>query len=206
PQLMQLGQPQPVGAVNHDGVGRGHINAGFDNRCAQQDVVALLVKAFHDLFQFAFGHLAMRNGNARFGHQLFQFGAAVMNGVDFIMQEVHLAATLEFAQQGFTYGAVVFAAYKGFDGQALLRCGRNDGKVAYAFQRHAQGAGNGRGCERQDIDFGAQGFQGFFLAHAKPVLFVDNDQAQGLELDVFGQNLVGTDDDIDLTIIQALDG
>src|SRR3546814_2938237 len=50
-QLMQLGQAQAIGAMDHDGVRRGYVDAGFDNGGAQQDVVTLLIKALHDFFQ-----------------------------------------------------------------------------------------------------------------------------------------------------------
>src|SRR3546814_18168101 len=104
--------------MDHDGVRRGYVDAGFDNGGAQQDVVTLLIKALHDFFQLALGHLAMGDGNARFRYQFLQARAPVMNGVDLVMKEVHLAAALELAQQRLAYGAAVFAAYKGFDGRS----------------------------------------------------------------------------------------
>ncbi len=164
--------------MDDDSIGGGHVDAGFDNGGAQQHVVALLVEALHDFFEFAFRHLPVRDGDARFGHQFFQPGAPVLDGVDFVVQEIHLSAALEFAQQGFAYCAVVFAPHEGLDGQPFLRRGGDNREIAYAFQRHAQRAGYGRGGKGQHIDFGAQGFQGFFLAHAEAVLFVDDDQAQ----------------------------
>jgi len=40
-QLVQLRQAELVGAAHHDGVGRGHVDAGLDDGGAQQQVVAL---------------------------------------------------------------------------------------------------------------------------------------------------------------------
>ena len=101
--------------MNDDGVRARHIDAGFDNRGAQQDVEALLIKAFHDLFKIALAHLAMGHCDARLGHELFQAGASIMNRFNFVMQKVSLSTTLEFAQQCFANGAVIFATHKRFD-------------------------------------------------------------------------------------------
>ena len=62
----------------------------------------------------------MRNRNAGLGYELFKAGATVVNGFNFVMQKVGLTATLEFAQQGFANGAVIFTTHKRFNGQALL--------------------------------------------------------------------------------------
>src|SRR5690606_13589296 len=65
----------------------------------------------------------MRHGDARFGHQFFEHGAPVVYGFDLVMQEIRLAAPLEFAQQGFAYGALVFATHECFDREPFLRRG-----------------------------------------------------------------------------------
>jgi hypothetical protein len=44
-QLVQLGQAEFLGAVDEDGVGVRVVDAGFDDRRAQQQVGALLVKS-----------------------------------------------------------------------------------------------------------------------------------------------------------------
>src|SRR3546814_12177312 len=116
-------------------VGRGHVDAGFDNRRAQQHVVALLVETLHDVFKLAFGHLAVGDGYARFGNQFFEAGAAIVDGFHFVVQKIRLTPALELAQQRFAYGAAVFAAYERLDGQEALRRGGADREIADAFQR-----------------------------------------------------------------------
>jgi len=69
-------------------------------------------------------------------------------------------------------------AHKGLDRQAALRRGGDHAQVAQAFQRHAQGARDRRGGQRQHIDLGAQRLHGLLVAHAKAVLLVDDEQAQ----------------------------
>ena len=67
----------------------------------------------------------MRYGNARFGQELFEFFTPVLDGVDFVVQKVNLATAFEFAEHGFAYNAIAFAAHKGLDGQTALRSGGN---------------------------------------------------------------------------------
>ena len=181
-QLVQLGQAKPVGAAHHDGVGGGHVNTGLDDGGAQQQVVALGHKVAHDGLQLTLGHLAMGHGNAGFGQQFFQFGAAVLDRFHLVVQEVNLPAALEFAQHGLPNHAIAFGAHKGLDGQAALGRGGNHAQVAQAFQRHAQGAWNGGGGEGEHVHLGAQGLHLLLVAHAKTVLFVNDQEAQVLEL------------------------
>ena len=52
--------------------------------------------------------------------------------------------------------AVFLAPHECLDRQPFLRRGGDDGKVAQAFERHAQCSRNGRGGQRQHVDLGAQ--------------------------------------------------
>ena len=121
------------------------------------------------------------------------------------MQEIRLSAALEFAQQGFAHGAVVFAAYEGLDGESFLWRRGNHREVSDALKRHAERARNRRSGERQDVDLGAQRFECFFLAHTKTMFFVDDDKAESFKVDIFGQYLVCPDDDIDCSVADPVD-
>jgi hypothetical protein len=65
-QLVQLRQAELVGAVHDDGVGGWHVDAGFDDGRAQQQIEALVREVAHHMFQFAFRHLAVGDFDARF--------------------------------------------------------------------------------------------------------------------------------------------
>ena len=119
--------------MNNDGVCTGHIDAGFDNGRAQQDIETFLIEAFHYLFEVTLSHLSVGHRDARFGYELFKPCPAVMNRFNFVMQEIRLSTALEFAQQGFSHGAVVFAAHKGLDGESFLWRRGNHREVPDAF-------------------------------------------------------------------------
>ena len=186
--------------------GRGHVDAGFDDGRAQQQVVALGDEVAHDALQLALGHLAVGDGNARFGQDFFQLNAAVFDGVHLVVQKVNLPAALEFAQHGFADDAAAFVAHEGLDGQPPLRGGGDHAQVAQALQRHAQGARNRRGREGEHVHFSAQLLHLLLVAHAEAVFLVDDEQAQVLELRFFAQQFVRAHDDVHRAIGHALEG
>ena len=84
-QLVQLREAKFVGPAHDDGVGSGHVNAGFDDGGAQQQVVALGDKIAHHALELAFWHLAVRHGDAGLGQQHFELGAPVLDGFDLVV-------------------------------------------------------------------------------------------------------------------------
>ena len=205
-QLVQLGEAELFRAVDQDGIGVRVVDAGLDDGRTQQQVGALAGEIAHHALQLALIHLAVADNDACFRHQLFQLLAHVVDGVDLVVQEIHLPAALQFAQHGFADDAVGEFADEGLDRQTLLRRGGDHRKVAEAFHRHRQRARDRRRGQRQDINFGAHRLQRFLLAHAETVLLVDDDQAQSVELDVLADQLVRADDDVDLAFRQLLQG
>ena len=203
-QLVQLREAEPVGAVDDDGIGGRHVNAGLDNGRAEQYVESLVIEVAHHLLQFALAQLPVGDGDARLGQQLDQLLEHVLDSFHLVVEVVHLAAPLQFAQHRFAHQAVGITVHEGLDGQPLLRRRGDDGEIAQAFQRHGERARDGRGGEGQHIHLGAQRLQLFLLSHAEAMLFVDDDQAQVLEVHILLDQLVRADDDIDFTLNQAL--
>ena len=180
-QLVQLREAEFVRAVHDNGVRIRYVNAGFNDGGAQQNIRTAVVKVTHHAFQIAFVHLSVRNHNACFGNQLGEHLAAIFDGGDFVVQEVHLTAAFEFAQDGFADDGFFFTTHEGFDRQPFLRRGGNDRQVTHAFHRHTHGARNRRCSQGEDVHFGAQVFHRFFLAHTKAVFFINNHQTQTVE-------------------------
>jgi hypothetical protein len=67
PQLVELAQSQPIGAVHHQRVDRGHVDPRLDDGGAHQHVVAPLPEVEHDLLERALVHLAVGHGHPRLG-------------------------------------------------------------------------------------------------------------------------------------------
>ena len=74
-QLVQLREAELVGAADDDRVGARHVDAGLDDGRAQQHVEALGDEVAHHALELALGHLAVRDGDARLGHERLQASA-----------------------------------------------------------------------------------------------------------------------------------
>ena len=104
---MQLGQAKFVSPVHNDGIGVRNVDPGFDNRCAQKHIGALVIEVGHHLFQLALAHLTMADGDRRLWNQLLQFGGGVFNRTDLVMQVVNLPTTHQFPLYRLLYHAFV---------------------------------------------------------------------------------------------------
>ena len=74
-QLMELRQAEPVGAIDQDGVGGGHVDAAFDDGRAHQHVEAPMIEIDHQLLELALAHLPVAEAHLRLGHQRRELGA-----------------------------------------------------------------------------------------------------------------------------------
>ena len=63
-----------------------------------------------------------------------------------------------------------------------------------------QGARYRRRRQRQDVNRLAQFFEPLFVHHAEPLLLIDDDEAQPLEADIFLQQPMRADDQIDAAV------
>ena len=76
---MQLRKTEFIGSVHDNGISARNVNAGFNNRCAKQKVISLLIKVTHDAFKLSFIHLAVAHHNTGFGDELSELLAPVFN-------------------------------------------------------------------------------------------------------------------------------
>ena len=120
-QLMQLREAEPIGAIDDDRVRARHVDAGFDDRRADEHVEALPVEIEHDLFELALGHLAVRDAEARFGEQLAELARGLFDRVDFVVQEIHLAAARELALERLADQRRIVDADECLHGEPVLR-------------------------------------------------------------------------------------
>jgi len=154
------------------------------------------MEVLHGAGEVVFGHLPMCDGEAGCGDKLLEDVAGASNGFDTIVQEEDLAAAGEFALDGFADEAVIAFDELGGDGDAIFRGSVNGAHVARAGERGVQGAGDGRSGEGEDIGERAQFFEGFFMADAEALFFVNDDEAKIMERDIGGEKAVGADDNI----------
>src|SRR5690606_16648244 len=176
-QLVQLRQPEAVGAIDDDGICCRHIDAAFDDRRAQQDVEAAVVEIEHDLLELTLGHLAVPDTYGRFRNQRANTFGDAFDVLHPVVDEVDLSSALDLAKYRLAYYCVVPLGDKRLDRQAVSRRRGDERHLPQSAERHVQGSRNRRGRQRQDVYFGTQRLDGFLVAHAETMLFVNDDEA-----------------------------
>lgn len=181
------------------GTVRGWLSAHV-YRGAHQHVEALAVEVEHHLFQLALGHLAVRDADAGVGHERLKVAGHLLDGVDLVVQEVHLPAAGQLALEGLDDGLVLPRGDEGLHREAVRRWRGDDRQVAQAAHRHVQRARDRRGGEREQVHLGAQRLQALLLPDAEALLLVDDDEADVLELDVLLKETMSPDNHVDLAL------
>ncbi len=176
-QLMNLRQAEAVGAIDHDGIGRRHIDAAFDDGRADQHVESTVIKIQHQLFEVALAHLAVTHGDVCFRHQFADRLRRLFDGLDGVVHEINLAAAANFTQCRFPHDGFIPFQHEGLDRQALGGRRGYQRQIAQTAHGHIERPRNRRGGQCQDIDLGAQGLESFLVAHAETMLLIDYHQS-----------------------------
>ena len=77
-------------------------------------------------------------------------------------------------------------------------------EIADAGEAHLQRARDGRGREGEHVDVGLELLDAFLVTHTEPLLLVDDEQAEVLEADVFGQQAMRADHEVDAAVGETL--
>ena len=119
--------------------------------------------------------------------------------------KIDLAAALQLNFNGRADDFFVELGDDGLNGHAIFGRRLDDAHVAQADERHVQRARNGRGAHGEHVDLLAHLLEPLFVAHAEALLFIDDEQAEILKLDVFRKQAVRADEDVDAAGFDALD-
>ena len=155
-----------------------------------------MIEIDHELLEIALAHLPVTDAHVGLGNQLRDFLRRLLDGLDHVVHEVHLAAAAELAQRRLAQRRRVPLGHEGLDGEPLGRRRGDQRQVAQAAQRHVQRARNRRGREREHVHFGAQRLQLLLVAHAEAMFLVDDDEPEILEAHVGVQQPMRGDDDV----------
>ncbi len=138
----------------------------------------------------------MPDANAGFWNNIAQVIGRLLNAHNSVMDKVDLSSAINFSENGGADEGIIGGGDSRFDGQAFFRWGINDAHIADAGQGHVQRAGNWGGAEGQSINVGFHLFQPLFVHHAETLLFVNNQQSQLLKSNIFLEQTMGANDDI----------
>ena len=92
---------QPIGAIDDDGIGRGNVDAAFDDRRADEHVEAAMIEVEHDPLQRAFAHLSVGDTDVGLRQETHEVRRDRLDVLDPVVHEVNLAAAAQLPQHGF---------------------------------------------------------------------------------------------------------
>ena len=202
-QLIELRQPEHVGAVHDQRIGGGNIEAGLDDGGREQDIVLAVIERRHDVLDHRRRHLAMGDRDLHLRHVLVE---KVLHAGEIFDARHHverLAAAIAFAQQRLADHQGIVRRHEGADRQPIDRRRRDDGEIAHPRQRQLQRARDRCRAQRQHMHLGAQLLQPLLVADAEMLLLVDDQKAEIPELDRFAEQRMGADHDIDAAVREA---
>ena len=178
-QLVELGQAEHVGAMHDQGVGGRDVEAGFDDRRREQDVVLALVEGRHHVLELAGRHLAVRRPRpSPPGTSLVEERLDLGDVLDARHDVEGLPAAIALAQQGLAHDQRIERRHEGAHGEAVDRRRRDERQLAHARQRELQGARDRRRRQRQHVHLGPQLLQPLLVGDAEMLLLVDDDEAR----------------------------
>ena len=196
-QLVELAEAVAIGAIDEDGIGERNVEAVFNDGGGDEHVEFVTHEGEHDSLELVLAHLAVADGDARGGDQFLNARGDFVDGFDAIVDEVDLAAALQLHLDGGADDLFIELGDDGLNGHAIFGRRFNDAHVAQADERHVQGARNGRGAHGEHVDLLAHLLEALLVAHAEALLFIDDEQAEVLELDVFRKQAMGADENVD---------
>ena len=196
-QLVQLRQAVLVGAVDDDRVRVRDVEAGLDDRRADEHVGAALPEVVDDLLERVLAHLAVRDGDARLGHELGELRRDALDRLHAVVHEEDLTLAQQLAADRGGDLLVVARADVREDRMPVLRRGLQRRHLADAGHRHLERARDRRRAHREDVDVGLELLQRVLVLDAEALLLVDDQEAEVLEDHLLGEDAVRADHHVD---------
>src|SRR5580704_15347133 len=122
------------------------------------------------------------------------------------MNEKNLAFAREFFFHHALHESFAERRDGGLNREAILRRRFDHTHITQTNERHVQSARNGSGGHCEDVYIFAHFFQALFVSDAEALLFVDDEKAEILKLDVFRKQPVRADDDVYLSSFEFFEG
>ncbi len=197
--LIELRKSHAVRVVDNHRIGIRLIDPVFHNRRTKQHVVFPAEKIVHDPLQRVPRHPSVRDANRHLRRQQRpQMIGHRLDCLDAIENEIDLSAAFLFAQNRFLHDCIIIFRHIRLNGVAIRRRLRQRRHVTQPRQTHVERPRNRRRRQRQDIDPRLARFPFLFLRHAETLLFIHDQQSQMPALDLFRQNRVRPNQDIDI--------
>src|SRR5437762_2739694 len=201
-QLVELRQPQAVGAVDQNGVGARDVQSVLDDGRRHQHVRFIADEFQHHAFEFFFGHLTVGHDHPSLGDKLGHHGSERINRFDAVVNEEDLAVTGKFGFDGALQQLFLKGGDDSLNGQAVARRRFDDGHVAKANKGHVQRARNRRRREGERVHVFAHFLESLFVGNAEALFFIYDEKTEVGKFHIFRKQPVGADDHVHLARFQ----
>ena len=203
--LVQLREPERVGALDDERVRLRDVDARLDDRRRDEDVGVAGEEGVHALLELALGHLAVRDEKAKRRAELLELLGGLVDRLHAVVEVERLTAARVLAlERGPDELLVVLA-----DGRADRAAARgrrlDDRDVAQARERHVQRARDRRRREREHVDLEPERADELLLRDAEALLLVEDDEPELLRDDVAREDPVRPDQHLDLALAELVE-
>jgi hypothetical protein len=106
-QLVELCQPERIGSIDEHRIGVGNIETGLDDHRRHQYVDLAVDEASHYVLEIALAHLAVSDTDSCARNHMADVLRHPIDGFDSVVNEEHLAPTIELAGNTFVDQSVV---------------------------------------------------------------------------------------------------
>ena len=127
----------------------------------------------------------MGDGDAKVRHNRLQALGALVQSLDSVVDEEDLTAAARLAQDCFSNSVIIPAAREGTDGSPVRRRGGDEREVSHSSDGELKRSRDRRRRERQHIDGLLELLDALFVGDAEALLFVDDQEPEVAEVDVF---------------------
>src|SRR4051794_24826788 len=203
--LVELGEPEQVRALDDQRVRLRDVDAGLDDARRDEHVGLAAQEAHHPLLELLLVELAVRDLERHVRAQAAQALGRLVDRLDAVVDEERLAVALLLPHQRLLDEVLVVLADVGLHRPATLGRGLDDADVAHAGERHLQRARDRRGAHRDDVDLELELAQELLLLDPEALLLVDDDQPDVLAAQVAAEDAVGADEDVDAAVVELRD-
>jgi hypothetical protein len=139
----------------------------------------------HHILEIMFIHLAVPNNHSGLWTEFAEPVGNFLDRGDTIVEKVHLPLPAQFAVDRVANDPLVIRADERLDRDAIRRRRLDGAHVLRPHEREIKRARDRSGRERQHVDQPEQLLELLLVKHTEALLFVDDDQAEVSELDVF---------------------
>ena len=196
--LVELAQPEDVGALDDERVGLRDVDARLDDRGRDEHVGVAREERVHPLLELALAHLPVRDEEPEPGAELAELLAHLVDRLDAVVEVERLAAAGVLSLERDPDQLLVVLPHARPDRASPFGRRLDDRDVAQAGERHVQRPRDRRRREREHVDLEPERAQQLLLGDTEALLLVEDDEAELLRDHVAREDAMGADEHVDL--------